>query len=100
MPRTARKPEFIADDEPNIMAEALREIANRRYQAPKKLVPRRYVAQLINGGPALAINGAADFQDAALIFAASAAAPLGHGSVQVCVTDCETGASQHFHLDL
>jgi len=100
MPRTAHKPTPVANEEPNIFAEALREIASRRYAKPKKSVPRRYVAQLSDGGPTLAIDGAADFDDAAMIFAASAAAPLGHNHLRVCVTDCETGASQHFHLDL
>ena len=99
MPRTAPAPKIVADEEPNILAEALREIASRRFTKPKKTVPRRYVAQLTDGGPTLAIDGAADFDDAAMIFAASAAAPLGHSHVRVCVTDCETGASQHFHLD-
>ena len=99
MPRTAPAPKIVAEEEPNILAEALREIASRRFTKPKKSVPRRYVAQLTDGGPTLSIDGAADFDDAAMIFAASAAAPLGHSHVRVCVTDCETGASQHFHLD-
>jgi len=97
MPRTARK--IAVEDEPNIFAEALREIASRRHAKPKKPVPRRYIARLSDGGPALAIDDASGFEDAAMIFAASAAAPLGHGHLRVCVTDCETGASQHFHLD-
>ena len=99
MPRTAPAPKIIAQEEPNILAEALREIASRRFTKPKKSVPRRYVAHATDGGPTLAIDGAADFDDAAMIFAASAAAPLGHSHVRVCVTDCETGVSQHFHLD-
>ena len=45
------------------------------------------------------IDGTADFDDAAMIFAASAAAPLGTSHLHVCVTDCETGSSQHFSLD-
>jgi hypothetical protein len=98
MPRTA--PKIVAHEEPNIFAEALREIASRRYAKPKTSVPRRYIARLSDGGPALAIDGASDFDDAAMIFAASAAAPLGHSHLRVCVTDCETGASQHFHLDI
>jgi hypothetical protein len=98
MARTA--PKTQVEQEPNIFAEALREIASRRYAKPKAgRVPRRYVARLSDGGPALAIDGASDFGDAAMIFAASAAAPLGHSHLRVCVTDCETGASQHFHLD-
>jgi len=100
MPRTAHKPALIAEEEPNILAEALREIASRRYAKPKKTAPRRYIARLSDGGPALSIDGATDFDDAAMIFAASAAAPLGHSYLRVCVTDCETGASQHFHLDV
>ena len=99
MSRTAHKPTLIAEDEPNIFAEALREVASRRYAKPKKAVPRRYIARLSDGGPALSIDGAADFGDAAMIFAASAASPLGHSHLRVCVTDCETGTSQHFHLD-
>ncbi|MBI1211287.1 MAG: hypothetical protein GC190_07485 [Alphaproteobacteria bacterium] len=98
MSRTARAPKIVAD-EPNIFAEALREVASRRYAKPKKALPRRYVAQLTEGGPVLSIEGASDFDDAAMIFAASAAAPLGHSHLRVCVTDCETGTSQHFHLD-
>ena len=86
------------EQEPNIFAEALREIASRRHAKPKQ-VPRRYTARMSDGGPALAIEGASGFDDAAMIFAASAAAPLGAGHLRVCVTDCETGASQHFHLD-
>lgn len=99
MSRTASKLKIAADEEPNIFAEALREIASRRHSKPKKAVPRRYVARLSDGGPALSIEGASDFDDAAMIFAANAAAPLGHSHLRVCVTDCETGASQHFHLD-
>jgi hypothetical protein len=100
MPRTARKPTPVADEEPNILAEALREIASRRYAKPAKAASRRYVARLSDGGPALTIDGAADFDDAAMIFAASAAVPLGQSHLRVCVTDCETGASQNFHLDI
>ena len=39
MPRTA--PKIVAEEEPNIFAEALREIAGRRYAKPQKAVPRR-----------------------------------------------------------
>ena len=98
MARAASK--VLVEQEPNIFAEALREIASRRHAKPKaKQVPRRYTARLTEGGPILSIEGASDFDDAAMIFAASAAAPLGHSHLRVCVTDCETGASQHFHLD-
>ena len=97
MPRTAA-PKILVQEEPNTFAQALREIASRRYTKPKA-VPRRYTARLTEGGPTLSIEGASDFDDAAMIFAASAAAPLGHSHLRVCVTDCETGASQHFHLD-
>jgi hypothetical protein len=96
MPRTA--PKLVVNEEPNTFAQALREIASRRYAKPKA-VPRRYTARLSDGGPSLAIEGASDFDDAVMIFAASAAAPLGHSHLRVCVTDCETGACQHFHLD-
>lgn len=96
MPRTA--PKLVVNEEPNTFAQALREIASRRYAKPKS-VPRRYTARLSDGGPSLAIEGASDFDDAVMIFAASAAAPLGHSHLRVCVTDCETGACQHFHLD-
>jgi hypothetical protein len=99
MPRTAHAPKIVVAEEPNIFAEALREVASRRYAKPRKAVPRNYIARLSDGGPALSIEGASDFDDAAMIFAASASAPLGHSHLRVCVTDCETGASQHFHLD-
>src|SRR5262249_30396289 len=99
MARTASK--ILVDDEPNTMAQALREIASRRHsKAQPRPVPRRYTACLTEGGPVMDIDGAAGFDDAAMIFAASAAAPLGPSHLRVCVTDCETGTSQHFHLDL
>lgn len=94
-------PKVLIQDEPNIFAEALREIAGRRHGKPKaKPVLRRFTARLTDGGPTLAIDGASGFDDAAMIFAASAAAPLGPSHMRVCVTDCETGTSQHFSLDL
>jgi len=94
------QPKVLIDEEPNIFAQALREVAGRRHTKPKaKPVPRRFTARLTDGGPTLAIDGAGDFDDAAMIFAASAAAPLGASHLRVCVTDCETGASQHFCLD-
>ena len=93
-------PKILIDHEPNTLAQALRDIASRRHAKPRsKAPPRRFTARLSEGGPALAIDGAADFDDAAMIFAASAAAPLGTSHLQVCVTDCETGSSQHFSLD-
>ena len=101
MSRAAPKtfvPKIVADEEPNTFAQALREIAGRRHSKPRP-VPRRFTARLSEGGPNLAIDGAADFSDAAMIFAASAAAPLGPSHLRVCVTDCETGTSQHFSLD-
>ena len=96
MSRAASK--ILIEDEPNTFAQALRELAGRRHAKPKQL-PRRYTARRSEGGASVAIEGASDFLDAAMIFAASAAAPLGASHLKICVTDCETGNSEHYCLD-
>ena len=91
-------PKIVVEEEPTTFAKALREMASRRHAKTKPAL-RKFTARLSGGGPVLAIEGASDFHDAAMIFAASAAAPLGHNPLRVCVTDCETGKAEHYSLD-